>query len=482
MRSGAMSASPDAGQDEEKKNTMIDRQICAAAFLALFLCVTAFGEEPKVVKRGQYAIDQTLYRAGLGNTAPWAQSAIETFNGYQYVTFYQDNPGRTPPRHAAARRKLPDGQWETFQFTDYNLGGLRKGDGHNNTVLGVCPADGTIHMSFDHHSDPLRYRVSVKGLATNPEKFAWEASLFSEVTSKLGDEIELSSGVTYPRFFRAPNNTLQFTHRIGNAPNGYSLLYEYSAESGWTELGVFITGRSGDCPRCTGKHRGPYYNGFTYDHNKRLHITWCWREAPNGNHGLNYAYSDDFGRTWRNNDGVEIGVTGTKIIDASSEGILVWDIRRGTSYINQTSQAVDSKGQPHVVTWHSPLEHTESVGGYYDPKAIYHHYYRTEDGKWHGRAIPEIARYRERPKVFFDAHDRLYLLVQNTRIAVATPEKGYEDWREIYSEEPGDDDRLGVPAFDYYRWIDEKVLTTWTNGLHARDFEIQGAGKPSIGK
>ena len=57
--------------------------------------------------------------------------------------------------------------------------------------------------------------------------------------------------------------------------------------------------------------RNPYLNGISYAGN-RLHASWGWRESAGGsefNHDLNYAYSDDHGRTWRNSAGTRIGTS-----------------------------------------------------------------------------------------------------------------------------------------------------------------------------
>jgi BNR repeat-containing family member len=44
------------------------------------------------------------------------------------------------------RRSLPTGAWSTLELTDYTLAA---DDAHNTISLGVCPGDGTLHLSFD---------------------------------------------------------------------------------------------------------------------------------------------------------------------------------------------------------------------------------------------------------------------------------------------------------------------------------------------
>lgn len=415
---------------------------------------------------GQSAIQDRPWKAG--NTASWAQSTIETFNGYQYVSYYNKDKC-----HCVARRKLPGGPWQSFAFSDYQFTkNLAEGDGHNNTVLGICPQDGTIHLAFDHHAQPLHYRISVKNLALTPEKFTWGPELFSKTTSSLGGGTDIPT-VTYPRFFRAPNNTLQLSYRIGFSGNGDSCLHEYNPATGWSSLGTFIK-RSGtyDDParNLSSTSRNAYFNGFTYDHDKRLHVTWCWREEASHeisyNHDLMYMYSDDFGRTWQDSTGKPIGETGKKFVTLKTPGIKVWDIPMGKSYINQCAQAVDSKGRIHVVTWHVPPGTIEDVADYASPEARYYHYYRETDGIWKRNDI-NLPR-GTRPKLFFDDQDNAFLLAGHTVIYTASPEKSWQDWRKLFSEEVGS----GNATFDHYRWISEKILTIWTHELCSADYRL----------
>jgi hypothetical protein len=59
-----------------------------------------------------------------------------------------------------------------------------------------------------------------------------------------------------------------------------------------------------------------YPQGLAF-HNGRLHLTWCWRDTPVAStcHDLCYAYSDDVGRTWFNNEGQAIAETGVSFLD-----------------------------------------------------------------------------------------------------------------------------------------------------------------------
>lgn len=63
------------------------------------------------------------------NGNAFQQDAIQSFNGWQYACFYSSLPGASEPLYIhLSRRKLPEGNWETFAFDDYPQ---TTDDGHN---------------------------------------------------------------------------------------------------------------------------------------------------------------------------------------------------------------------------------------------------------------------------------------------------------------------------------------------------------------
>ena len=93
-----------------------------------------------------------------------------------------------------------------------------------------------------------------------------------------------------------------------------------------------------------------YLHGLVI-HNGRRYLTWCWRDTPNPRtcHDLCFAYSDDQGRTWKNNDGERIGVLGKTPITADTPGVAAIAIPPGTRYQNGGSMVVDHNGRVHVL-------------------------------------------------------------------------------------------------------------------------------------
>jgi hypothetical protein len=108
---------------------------------------------------------------GYLNGESFQQDGIVSYGGYQYAAFWNTS------RHVVlARRTLPTGTWSTLELADYTN---TADDAHNTISLGICPGDGSLHLSFDHHGNDLHYRTSVAGLVTNPATATWAASSFS---------------------------------------------------------------------------------------------------------------------------------------------------------------------------------------------------------------------------------------------------------------------------------------------------------------
>jgi hypothetical protein len=411
------------------------------------------------------------------NGKSFQQEALVSHKGYQYLAYYDARRNI-----CLTRRKLPVGQWETIRFTDYHF---ESNDAHNTISMGICPNDGTIHLSFDHHGHPLHYRMSRKQVASNPGAVEWDTALFSPVLNELekGKPIR----ITYPRFFQTPDGELQFCYRRGGSGNGDRMLVDYNSRSGkWMNTrqidsgeGFFEDDMGESNSRCS------YPNGYTYGPKGKLHATWVWRETPSDpNHDLVYVYSEDQGNTWLNNMGQRLG----KPPGINSTGITVVDIPRSLGLMNTHGQAVDSKGRIHAVVWHcteetllaegsKPGEHRWGV----DNAKRYHHYWRDESGSWMHWELPWISG--NRPKLFIDKQDNTYLVYgkdENLEIAAASDKTGYKDWRVIHTGQgPFVNEMLG----DYYRWEQEGILSVMVQDspvnpseptpLYVLDFQIE---------
>lgn len=275
-------------------------------------------------------------------------------NGWQYAAYWDD-----ARQVSVARRQLPDGNWQVVSLPDYQRtesgdrgkGGVISrgfGDGHEKVALGIS-ADGFIHLSFDHHLSTLRYRVTKLPVAANASAHEWRAELFGPLRDNLGGP-KLES-VTYPGFTADGTNLVLYLRLGGGSGAANSHFFTY-ADGHWlvnSEAASKVIDQKwsgGD------KTVNAYPHGLVI-RNGRWHLTWSWRDTPDEktSHDLCYAYSDDAGKTWRNNVGEIIGIRGETFITADSPGVTAWPIARGSGYRNGGSMTVDDAGQVHVLTY-----------------------------------------------------------------------------------------------------------------------------------
>ncbi|MDF7823485.1 BNR repeat-containing protein [Pontiellaceae bacterium B12227] len=375
------------------------------------------------------------------NLRPHQDDAIVSFNGYQYCVYYSTIGANTAQRYVTVgRRALPSGAWETIMLTDYTQ---TKNDSHNVICIGICEGDGTIHLAFDHHNEDLNYRISIQGLATNPQVHSWVASKFNAVQDNLpGLDMGRTTGLTYPRFFPKPNGDLQFVRRKGSAIAGKSMLYTYSQTTHqWTSHGVYIDGtlvlyhnNAGELTKLNG-----YLHGIGYDDAGRLHASWVWRTTDGKNFNFMYAYSDNSGTTWHNNAGQQAGTVNSDPMTLSnSPPVKVLDYAEGSLY-NQTGQTVDSVGRVHVV---------QRKG------SNFLHIYRDTSGNWvhNETSIPSA-----RNKITTDQHNNVYLITSSAKIYAATPGNGFTDWALAYDGDAGN--FAGDAIFDESRMKTAGILS-----------------------
>ncbi|MBN1515126.1 BNR repeat-containing protein [Candidatus Sumerlaeota bacterium] len=485
----------------------------AAVFFALTSVAFSF---PSVTKIDDTEVTTSALTFAFGSTygsaingVSFQQDMIITHNGWQYVAYYSGD------RYVnVARRDLAtSGSWENLKLEDYYFSGT---DAHNVISMGICPNDGTIHLSFDHHGENLHYRVSQTGAATYPSTCTWSTDLFGAVTSQLisGDTI---AGLTYPRFIQTPSGDLLFGYRYGASGSGDIYLVDYDgATQLWSNRRQVIN-RNGYYSDSLGSStsRNAYMNSWTFGPDGNLHGTWCWRETAGGaNHDLCHAFSDDGGVTWYNSDpptqfglstnsggttqtlfsiawvnsiGAIIGLatddSGTQeLIWLDSAHVAILELDRRYGLMNQQTQDVDVQGRIHTVMWHATdesmayaVDQGKTNGIFCNALARhYHHYWRDDDGVWHHNELPGFAG--SRPKLFIRDNGDAFLIYQSLAdeaavsaldnslyfrdgdltIQAATEASGWSDWQVIHVESgPFLNEMLG----DYYRFKNDGVLS-----------------------
>ena len=355
------------------------------------------------------------------------QDALVSYNGFQYTVYYNATRNVT-----IARRALPSGSWKEVVLPHRNTAD----DAHNVIAMGICKNDGSIHLSYDHHNTTLRYCRSILGLAHDPSPEAWSQSAFGATTSALVPGISVPD-VTYPRFIEKPDGNLLFECRYKLSGDGDSYLREYDGNTHrWTHIGRYVQGMDASPNACA------YINRMDYDVLGRLHVSWCWRDDFGGgsNHDLYYGYSEDHGRTWKDTHGQVVATT--EPIHPTDDRTPGLCMRQGLKslqieaipyykgYINQETQATDSKGRVHIVNSYME-DGTDTNWASSRRKAVLHHRYRDLDGTWHHNLIRKngqpVTSYC-RVQVICDAFDNAYVVANGAEIYAATSANHYTDW------------------------------------------------------
>lgn len=322
------------------------------AGLAMFFVQHGHAEDMKV--RISTVAENGMPRDIVPRHADWnfGPGSLWTHKGWQYAAYWDEDR-----QVSVARRKLPTGGWSVVSLPGYQRtesgdrgkgGAISRGfgDGHEKVAMGISP-DGFIHLSFDHHLSTLRYRTSKLPVADDPEVHDWTADLFGPVRDNLGGPRITS--VTYPSFHTDGRHFLLYLRLGGGSGSANSHLFTYK-NGGWT-VNTEAASQIIDLNWSGGDGTVNAYPFGLEIRDGRCHMAWCWRDTPDPRtcHDLCYAYSDDFGRTWKNNDGAVIGERGRKFITADSPGVSVWPVPPGTRYVNGGSMTVDTAGTVHVL-------------------------------------------------------------------------------------------------------------------------------------
>jgi hypothetical protein len=410
---------------------------------------------------------------------------LVTLNGYQYTAWY-DTVG-TSQFIWLARRAVTNasvGAWETFLTDSEFLNGDESSwDAHNVIALGICPADGTLHLSWDHHNHTLKYRRSIAGLCTT-NKAAWGPGMLNAQQNWLVASGQTITDVTYPQFTITPTGGLVLNRRVGSSGNGDQLFYNYIPISGatggyWATQTLFLS-RTGTYNGSV--DRNAYINGLDFGPDGKLHVTWTWREtASSANHDICYAYSSDHGVTWRNNAGTTVANTSLgESINLDTPGIIIQPLDTQQLIINQQAQCVDNDGRVHVLMLHRRQDPgyeypNYTTAAYSTLATAYYHYFRDPaTGVWTQRRIPpEVYPVGSRPKIGYDANGNVYAAyvsypagtavtpgLSSGKLVIASASKAsqYNDWEIVQVNNAAFD---GEPLMDQARLLADNILSVY---------------------
>ncbi len=273
------------------------------------------------------------YAATAVNVCTFRHHAVVTSSHYQFASFYE-----SPTRIIIVRRDLRTDELVfgamagTFQVQDV----------HNAISIGVDPL-GYLHVAYDHHNHPLRYRRSLRPLDV------------TDWTEPLGMTGRNEGQVCYPSFIMGPGGggaepCFWFMYRNGGAGNGGICLKAYDAKTRtWHDLAhEFVTGHQLQPWSCS-----PYWNKAPFDSRGNLVLSWIWRVVQNASAGGDFIFNNNHayarspdGQHWFTSQGVELSLPITPV---NAEVIV--PTAPGSTWANLCCSAIDSRDRLHIVTY-----------------------------------------------------------------------------------------------------------------------------------
>ncbi|MFH1737838.1 MAG: BNR repeat-containing protein [bacterium] len=383
------------------------------------------------------------------NTVIFRHHGIVTRWPYQFASYFDVKGGMV-----VVRRDLRDDSCESHVLP----GKYNTRDAHNAISLGIDP-EGYLHIAYDHHGVPLRYRRSTTALAID----VW--------TEPLRMTGQFENRVTYPYFIMAPRNSedaeyagdLYFMYRHGSSGKGDICLkaYDHTTQT-WSDRALCFVKGTEQSPWTS----NAYWNHPSFDSKGRMHLSWVWRVNRGGppgglinNINMGYACTPDMGRTWLTSRGLPIPLPLTQV---NSE--VIWPIPPGSNLINQCSSAMDSNDRLHIVAYaDDPHGIPQYFHLWFDGRSWRFDFItnRTEDFALIGGGSLQIPF--SRPEIIVDRQDRVYViyrgdLTENRLIAQRLDPPDYSP--------PGEaialwDQDLGhaEPVIDRVRWKRDGVLS-----------------------
>ncbi len=252
------------------------------------------------------------------NATIFRKNSVVSSDNYQFVAYYDSSA-----HVVLARREHGSNNWNVKQtrFTG------NTNDAHN-VISIMVDGDGYLHISWDHHNNPLHYCKSIE-----PESLELD-----EMTPMIGVDEQV---VSYPEFYAMADGGLLFAYRHGGSGNGNLVLNRYDQKTQtWSRLQTNLIDGEGQ--------RNAYWQ-MHVDQIGIIYISWVWRETPDvhSNHDMCYACSKDGGRTWEKSTGEKYDLP---IRKTTAE--VVKKIPQGSNLINQTSMTADEDGNPYIATYY----------------------------------------------------------------------------------------------------------------------------------
>lgn len=385
------------------------------------------------------------------NAVIFRRNSVTTFKNTQFTAYYDASS-----HLVLAKRKLGTDSWEVKR-TEYTG---NTADAHNAISIAV-DGQGYLHVSWDHHNNPLRYAKSLSPMSM-------ELGPMQSMTGKLEKD------VTYPEFHNMPNGDLLFFYRSGESGRGNMVMNRYDVSRGiWEQLHDNLIDGEGE--------RNAYWQACV-DRKGTVHLSWVWRETwdVSTNHDMAYARSDDGGKTWEKSNGEEYSLP---INVETAE--YAWKIPQRSSLINQTAIYADKKGNPYIATYWNDTGKTQYQIIYNQGKAWKKSNlgFRQSGFDLGGGGTKQIPI--SRPQVLVKRHwgkTALYLIFNDAerghKASIAyTPDLGSENWQvtDLTTETVGQ----WEPSYDIALWKKKKAFHLFVQKVVQLDGEGVAKGQTS---
>ncbi len=355
---------------------------------------------------------------------------FDVINGYAFFSWYKGGMGNR--NLMLSRKKLGTDYWVTIQFPDKNTlytGDYHgddmtgAGDSHRTAAVGVCPIDGTVHIAYDMHVNPLRYRVSKKNIAFAPdEEFTLENFSDEQDFFKPGLPVP---NFTYPSFENNDAGELVVEYRLGTSRQGDKYITYYNGST-WSDLILLVKG----------DNENPQFNqyGDLSYHFGKMYLGCAIREYDSSitnNQGFYFAESGQRGNEdWKNLQG-QLFTLPIRGLTNFNNFKICEPLPAGNSGMTSSPDLVVSKnGAVHMVN------RVPNVG--------YVHYHTAVGSK-------ELIKASSSPfSLSFGGNDgRIYSLdISSGKIRVKSSPEGASNWRTDYLWNGSE--RFGLMKSKYY--------------------------------
>ncbi len=231
---------------------------------------------------------------------------LAVVNGYIFFGWYKG--GMKDRDLMISRKKIGSDKWATVQLPHkHTLIGKDKlwGDSHKTISVGVSEIDGTVHIFYDHHNDPLKYINSKKNIAFAPDS-EFKLANFNPTRGNLAPGQDIR--ITYPEITHTEDGKVIVNYRKGSAVGGNEMVHVYDG-SRWSRSKQVT--RGGGKPHVEVKDRN-YAYGSPYYQSGEVYYAFSVRWARNKAAGFA-------------NEGVYLAKTGPTFTDS-------WEAMDGKKY------------------------------------------------------------------------------------------------------------------------------------------------------